>query len=359
MSIQGIVHEELTRTIHEFNAKGAVGIVQDSQTGEILAMVSLPDFNPHTPGNASPDQLFNKATLGAYEMGSIFKAFTVAMALDNKTTNLNDVYDVSAPIKYARFTINDFRGKGGWLSVPEILMYSSNIGTAQIVLELGKDDHYKYLRSFGLLSPLEIELPEKALPAYPKLDNWSDLNTITISYGHGISVTPMHVVGVMSAMTNGGYLPRTTILKTDIDHLQDTRQVISEATSKKMRKLLRLVVAQGGGKKADLPGLFVGGKSGTANKLQGGRYSDNLRLSSFLSVFPVHKPKYTILVMIDEPHGTKETFGFATGSWVSAPANSRIMSRLAHLNAIAPEQDKIDAINEELYLPFNTKENDL
>lgn len=359
MSIQGIVHEELTRTIREFNAKGAVGIVQDSQTGEILAMVSLPDFNPHTPGNASPDQLFNKATLGAYEMGSIFKVFTVAMALDNKTTNLNDVYDVSAPIKYARFTINDFRGKGGWLSVPEILMYSSNIGTAQIVLELGKDDHYKYLRSFGLLSPLEIELPEKALPAYPKLDNWSDLNTITISYGHGISVTPMHVVGVMSAMTNGGFLPRTTILKTDIDHLQDARQVISEATSKKMRKLLRLVVAQGGGRKADLPGLFVGGKSGTANKLQSGRYSNNLRLSSFLSVFPVHNPKYTVLVMIDEPHGTKETFGFATGSWVSAPASSRIMSRLAHLNAIAPEQDKIDAINEELYLPFNTKENDL
>ncbi len=261
VGVQSIVRDELLKTIKEFNAKGAVGVVQDTKTGEILAMVNLPDFNPHNPGSASDEQLFNKCTLGAYEMGSLFKAFTIAMALENKTTSLSDVYDVSSSIKYAKFNINDYRGKGGWLSVPEILMYSSNIGTAQIALELGKDNQYKFLNSFGLLSPLKVELPEKAVPAYPKLANWTDLSTITISYGHGISVSPLHVVGVMSAMVNGGTLHPTTIIKQENADQVDSVQVLKETTSEKMRKLLRLIVTKGSGKKADVEGLFVGGKT--------------------------------------------------------------------------------------------------
>lgn len=360
IAVQGIVHEELARTIKDFNAKGAAGIVQDVQTGEILAMVNLPDFNPHNPGSATPDQLFNKCTLGAYEPGSLFKAFTVAMALENKSTSLSDVYDTSSAIKYARFNINDYRGKGGHQSVPEILMNSSNIGTAQIALELGKENHYKYLKSFGLLSPLEIELPEKALPAYPRLENWSDLSTITISYGHGISVTPTHIVGVMSALVNGGVMPKTTILKSENGEPKEVKQIITESTSEKMRKLLRLVVTNGSGKKANLEGLFVGGKTGTSNKLENGRYAQNLRLSSFMSAFPLHKPRFTILVMVDEPKGNKESFGFATGGWVSTPAASRIILRLANLYGIVPKTgEELDAINQQLYVPYSTKDDSL
>lgn len=359
-NIQGIVHEELTRTIKEFNARGAVGIVQNPQTGEILAMVNLPDFNPHNPGAANDEQLFNKCSLGSYEMGSIFKSFTMAMALDNKSTNLNDVYDVDTPIKYARFNINDFRGKGGWLSVPEILMYSSNIGIAQVALELGKESQYKFLRSFGLLTPLSVELPEKGVPTHPKIGNWTDLNTITISYGHGITITPLHAVGVMSAMVNGGNLHQTTILKSENGEPIDSRQILQESTSEKMRKLLRLVVAEGGGKKADVPGLFVAGKTGTSNKSVNGVYSKSLRLSSFLSTFPVNDPKYTLLIMIDEPKGNKESFGFATGGWVSAPATSRIILRLANLYGIAPANtEKLNEINNALYIEHSTKKDSL
>ncbi len=354
VAVQSIVRDELAKTVKEFNARGAVGIVQDTKTGEILAMVNLPDFNPHNPGSASDEQMFNKCTLGTYEMGSLFKAFTMAMALENKTTSLNDVYDVSSSIKYARFNITDYRGKGGWLSVPEILMYSSNIGTAQIALELGKENQYKFLNSFGLLSPLNIELPERATPAYPKISNWTDLNTITISYGHGISVSPLHVVGVMSSMVNGGVLNKTTIIKPENEEAQESRQVLKEATSEKMRRLLRLVVTNGSGKKADVDGLFVGGKTGTSNKLVNGKYSEKLRLSSFLSAFPINDPKYTILIMIDEPKGTKESFGFATGGWTSAPTTSRIVMRLANLYGIKPYSNK-DEINNQLYIEHSTK----
>jgi cell division protein FtsI (penicillin-binding protein 3) len=358
VGVQNIVRDELLKTIKEFNAKGAVGVVQDTKTGEILAMVNLPDFNPHNPGLASDEQLFNKCTLGAYEMGSMFKAFTIAMALENKSTTLNDVYDVSSSIKYARFNINDYRGKGGWLSVPEILMYSSNIGTAQIALELGKENQYKFLNSFGLLSPLSIELPEKAAPAFPKIAKWTDLNTITISYGHGISVSPMHVVGVMSSLVNGGMLHPTTIIKQQNPEQINSRQVLKESTSEKMRKLLRLVVTEGSGKKADVKGLFPGGKTATSNKLVNGKYHDKLRLSSFLSAFPINEPKYTILVMIDEPKGTKETFGFATGGWTSAPTTSRIIMRLANLYGIIPYTNK-DEIDNQLYLEHSTKNDSL
>jgi cell division protein FtsI (penicillin-binding protein 3) len=358
VGVQNIVRDELLKTIKEFNAKGAVGIVQDTRTGEILAMVSLPDFNPHNPGIATDEQLFNKCTLGTYEMGSMFKAFTMAMALESKSTSLSDVYDVSSAIKYAKFNINDYRGKGGWLSVPEILMYSSNIGTAQVALELGKENQYKFLNSFGLLSPLGIELPEKAKPIFPKITNWSDLNTITISYGHGISVSPMHVVGVMSSIVNGGMLHSTTIIKQQNLEQISSRQVLKESTSEKMRKLLRLVVTNGSGKKADVKGLFPGGKTATANKIVNGKYHDKLRLSSFLSAFPINEPKYTILVMIDEPKGTKETFGFATGGWTSAPTTSRIIMRLANLYGIMPYDNK-DEIDSQLYLEHSTKNDSL
>lgn len=359
-AVQGIVHEELSKTISEFNAIGGVGIVQDVYTGEILAMVNLPDFNPHNPGMAKPEQLFNKCTLGAYEPGSLFKIFTVAMALENKSTTLSDVYDTRTSIKYARFNINDYRGKGGFQSVPEILMNSSNIGTAQIALEVGKEDHYKYLRSFGLLSPLEIELPEKALPAYPRPEHWSDLSTITISYGHGISVTPLHVINVLSGMANGGIKPKSTLIKVENNEPRDAKRIVSESTSEQVKKLLRLIVTNGSGRKADIPGLFIGGKTGTANKIANGKYSQNMRLSSFMSVFPLHKPRFAVLIMIDEPKGTKETFGFATGGWVSAPITKRIILRLSNLYGIAPETgEKFDEINNKLYVAYNTKDSEL
>jgi len=348
---QSIVREELQKAVKEFRAKGAVGILQDITNGEVIAMVSLPDYDPNDISSATEHELFNKATLGNYEVGSVFKVFTMAAALDSGIVKLHDVYDVDTPLKSGGFYIKDFYGKKGWLSVPQILMYSSNIGIAQIALEIGKERQFQAIKSLGLLSETEIELPERAVPVFRDISRWSDTTSIAASYGYGISISPLHVSMATGAVANGGRLFTPTILK-DADN--EYKQVIKKSTSDKMRKLLRTVVRFGAGKAA-VEGLYVGGKSGTANKPVNGVYSNHLRVSSFVSIFPSNDPKYVLYVMLDEPKSTKETFGFATGGWVAAPTTKNIIKRIATLFDIVPQIKQKEAIENSLFVQYNPK----
>lgn len=331
--IQNIAREELKKAVKEYNAAGGAAIVQDPNNGEILALVSLPDYDPHSPGRAPNSALFNRATLGSYEIGSIFKIFTVAAALDKGAISLNNAYDVSKPIYFSKHTIKDFLGKGGMLSVPEILMYSSNIGTVQIAFELGKKYQYEYLKSLGFLSKINIDYPEVSSPNYPNIEKWSSVNAATISYGHGISISLLQAIRAFNAVINGGYLFNSHLTKSPQTQ-ENIAKVLNDNTSSQMKKLLRVIVAKGAGRRSEVKGYYVGGKSGTANKAINGSYSKTARVSSFIAAFPIHDPKYTVLVTLDEPKGTKNTFGFATGSWTAAPAVAQIIKRIAHVHNI-------------------------
>lgn len=352
--IQSIVREELKAEITKFSARGGVGIVQDPNNGEILAIVSLPDFDPYNVSRAKDDEIFNRATLGSYEVGSVFKPFTMAAAIDTGKVGLTDVYDVNNPIHLARFQIKDFYKKDALLSVPEILMYSSNIGMAQIALELGKKNQIEYLKSLGFFSLSSLEVPEKSRPYHPSLSKWSPITMITTSYGNGISVSPLHVSTAMNALVNGGKFYPATILKTK--ETASYTQIFKESTSQVMRKLLRLVVKHGSGKKAEVDGYFVGGKTGTSNVVVGGKYSKDLRISSFVGSFPIYDPKYTIYIMLDEPKAIKETFGFATGGWTAAPVVSRVIKRIAMLYNLPPQIANKEKIENYLHVDYNFRQ---
>lgn len=349
---QSIVYDEMMATIKEFDAEGGIGLIMNANTGEIVSMISLPDFDPHNPGTAKDYQLFNKATLGTYELGSVFKACTVAMALESKAVALNDVFYVKDPIKIGKYSIKDFRPKGlKWMSVPQILMNSSNIGTVKIALELGSVKQKEYLKSYGFLDPISVELPEKGNSLYPK--HWSLINTMTISFGHGIAVTPLHMMSVIGALVNGGNLYNPTLAKIKNDQLIKAKKIISEDTSDKMRRLFRLIVEKGGGKKADVDGYFVGGKTGTAEKATRGGYNHNAKISSFIGAFPMQQPEYVIFMLIDNPKANAKT-PFATGAWVAAPLVHRIVSRLAPLLNITPYPNDDPQIKKQLFLEFDT-----
>ena len=346
MRIQHILSEEIKRAMTRFSAPGAAGLVMDTQTGEVLASSSLPSFDLNSPGTASDDARFNRATLGVYEMGSTFKALTAAMALNEGTITPFDGYDVSKPFRVARFTINDFKPKKKWLSIPEILIYSSNIGTLKIALDMGTATQRKYLDSFGLLSPAVTELKEVGRPLVPS--PWRNINTMTISYGHGIAVSPLQLVSAVSAVVNGGIRRPATFLKKTPP--VTGQRVIRTETSQLIREMMRLVVLHGSGRKADAKGYLVGGKSGTADKVEGGGYAKNSRASSFVGVFPMTRPRYLVYVMVDEPKGIKETYGFATGGWVAAPVVKAVVERMAPLLGLPPrlETQTADANSEAL-----------
>ncbi|WP_120496953.1 penicillin-binding protein 2 [Kiloniella sp. EL199] len=334
LRIQHILREEMARSMKEFSAIGAAGIVMDVHTGEIISSVSLPSFDPSNPGTASDDSRFNRATLGIYEMGSTFKLLTSSMALDEGIASVYDGYDVSQPIRVSRFTINDYKPLKRWLSVPEILIYSSNIGTVQMAMEVGTKAQRKYLSNFGLLRPASVEINEVGTPLVPS--PWREINTMTISYGHGIAVSPLQLSSAISSLVNGGTLKPATFIKRAEDDVPLGRRILNEKTSDYMRDLMRLVVLHGSGKNANAKGYLVGGKTGTADKLRGGRYVKNSRVSSFVAAFPMNNPRYVVYVMVDEPKGTKKTYGFATGGWVAAPVVKRVVERMAPLMGIEP-----------------------
>lgn len=332
MRAQFALRDELERGLTEFKAKAAVGIIMDVHTGEVVALSSLPDFDPNNPMAVPDNARFNRATLGVYELGSVFKAVTLASALDSGRVQMTSRLDATQPIHYARFTIHDYHAENRWLTLPEVFMYSSNIGTAKIALDLGTNAYLDYLRRFGLLSRPNFELPEAGDPLVPA--HWSELSTITASFGQGIAVTPIQVVSALSAIVNGGIKVTPTFLHNP--NPKTGPRLISTEVSTEMRALLRLVVTDGTGKKADVPGYPVMGKTGTAEKAVAGGYAKHRLISSFLSAFPANDPRYAMLVMFDEPQGTKETYGFATAGWNAAPVTARIVKRVAPLLGIQP-----------------------
>jgi cell division protein FtsI (penicillin-binding protein 3) len=332
--LQYILREETQHAIAEFNAIGGMGIIMDVRTGEVLSLVSLPDFDPNQAGSATPETSFNRATLGAYEMGSVFKIFTLAMALDDHVTTMTGGYDATNPIEIGRFTIHDDHAQRRWLSVPEIFMYSSNIGAAKMALDAGTERQRDFLGKLGLLHEPAFELKEIAAPLVPA--PWRPINTMTIGFGHGLSVTPLQLVTAVSAIVNGGVLHRATLLKRPDGQPIPGDRVISPATSEEMRKLMRLVVEHGTGKLAKAQGYLVGGKTGTAEKISGKHYAQHALLSSFIGAFPINDPRYVVLVSIDEPHGNKLTAGYATGGWIAAPAVGATIDRMASLVGIPP-----------------------
>jgi cell division protein FtsI (penicillin-binding protein 3) len=356
LRLQYVLREEMQRVIDDFTAKGGAGLIMDVNTGEILAMASLPDFDPNRPVAPDPeypktllaDRMFNRITLGDYELGSIFKIFTVAMALEAGTSTISSTYDASHPIKIGRFTISDYHGKHRVLSVPEILMYSSNIGAARMALAVGGQRQREFLERLGLLRKPKIEVFEVATPHYPP--KWREVNVMTIAFGHGISVPPINFATAAAALVNGGVLRQATLVKQPAAYAPQGQQVISTKTSEQMRKLMRLVVEHGTGTMAAAPGYVVGGKTGTADKVSGRHYAERKLLSSFVGVFPINDPKYLVLTMIDEPHPNKQSHGYATAGWTVAPATSRIIQRIAPLLGVQPVDESSPEVQRGLML---------
>jgi cell division protein FtsI (penicillin-binding protein 3) len=348
LRVQNILHEELSKAVQDFSAKGGTGIVMDVRTGEVLAMISLPDFDPNKSSTATPETTFNRATLGTYEMGSTFKTFTLAMALDAHTTTLAGSYDASHPLVVGRFVIHDYENFHRWLTVPEIYEHSSNIGAARMAMDAGTDRLRDFLGRLGLLRAPTFEIPEIAAPLVPS--PWRDVNTMTIAFGHGISVSPLQLAIAGSAIVNGGVLHQATIVKPPEGYVPAGQQVMSASTSEDMRRLMRLVVAQGTGEYAAAPGYLVGGKTGTAEKVSGHSYAHKALLSSFLGAFPINNPRYLVLAIVDEPHGNAKSHGFATGGWTAAPVVGRTVQRMAPLLGIEPIDETTPEIRNALQI---------
>jgi cell division protein FtsI (penicillin-binding protein 3) len=338
LSAQHAARDELAAAKEQFKALAVAGLVLDVNTGEIVAMVSLPDYDPNRPGRSIDPSRLNRLTTGVYEMGSTFKALTVAMALDSGKLNLNSRFDATAPLRYGTFTIDDFHPQRRVLSLPEVFTFSSNIGSAKMALALGVDAHRAFLKKMGQLDRLRTELPESAEPLVPK--NWSEISTVTIAFGHGLSVAPLQSVMATAALVNGGMLMPPTLLKRSEEEARVlAKRVIKADTSEKMRYLMRLNVEQGTAKRAEVEGFYVGGKTGTSEKVVNGRYAKDKVLTAFMGVFPADKPRYLLLVMLDEPKATPETHGYATSGYNAVPVAGRIIARIAPLLGLKPRQD--------------------
>ncbi len=338
--LQHILKRELKKSINNFEAIGGSGVIMNVKNGEILAMVSLPDFDPNLPSKAKKIELFNRNTTGVFEMGSTFKLFSIAAALEYGTVKESDKFNVSEPFKFGSHTIKDFHREKKPLKLSEVFSHSSNIGTAQIAEKLGTEKLRKFYKNLGLLNRLELDLPERAYPLLPR--KWRDINTITASYGHGMAVTSVHLVRAASAIVNNGILPTPRLLMTPKKKYNPEIRIISAKTSKIMRGFLAKVIndEKGTGKKAFVAGYDMGGKTGTAEKITSKKYDEKLLYSSFLGVFPISEPEYIILVSIDEPKGQKDSYGFATGGWTAAPVIGKVVSEIAPLLGMIPQQQE-------------------
>ena len=348
MKVQQALEHELSDAMTHFSALGAAGVVMDVHTGEVLAMTSLPAMNPNAPGQVTPDQMFNRATQGVYELGSTFKPFTLAMAMDSGTVRgPGQMFNCPKVLPAYGHLVHDTHPFGRMCSVAEIMMESSNIGMAQIADQLGTARQQAWLRKMGFLSPVEIELKERGRPLTPR--SWGPFETMTVGFGQGIAVAPLQLAMGYATLFDGGVYHPPTILKIGPNHpLSPGRRVFTADTSYRMRSLLRLVVMRGTGRKADAPGYRVGGKTGTAQKVINGRYSQTVNITSFAGVFPMDDPRYVVVVMLDAPHATPETYGFTTAGWNVAPVVSRTVSRIAPMLGVQPDLNREPDMNEVL-----------
>ena len=344
--VQAAMESALYTQMVKHSAVGAAGIVMDVHTGEVLAMSSLPTFNPNAPGRTpvsqderQPDARFNRAIKSVFELGSTFKMITVANAIEQGVvSDMSRKYDATAPLQVGGFKIRDDHPQNRWLSVPEILIHSSNIGTARIADELGQERTSRFFRELGFDKPVDIELRGAAKPLWPGF--WARTTVMTTAYGHGIAVTPLHLANAYAAIVNGGIYRKATMLKVQPGHEVPGKRVISEATSARMRQMMRLVVTQGTGKAANVEGLRVGGKTGTAEKNLHGRYIHDSLLVTFASVFPMDNPRYVVIGTLDEPHGTADTYGFRTAAWTVAPAIKKVIARIGPLLGVMPDASR-------------------
>jgi cell division protein FtsI (penicillin-binding protein 3) len=351
--VQAVVREELLAAMQTFLAIGACGIVMDVNTGEVLAMVSLPDYDANKFRGASDDDRFNRAVTGMYEPGSTYKLQTASMALDSGIVHIWDSFDASRPISIGRFTITDFEGKHRWLMLPEVLAYSSNLGAAHIAQAVGSERQRNWLREMGMFSRVGIELPEAGRPIVQPAANWKEIVTLTVGFGHGISVSPLHVVRGTAAIANGGIVRRPTILALPPGAEPEGTRVMQQSTSDLMRRLMRLIVTDGFGKAAEVPGYYPGGKTGTAEKVAAhGGYKKHANVAAFMSVFPMNAPRYAVYMMLDEPHGNKNTYGYATAGWVAAPAAGKVIARIGPMLGMLPDIQNMPAINQALAIPL-------
>ncbi len=338
LRVQHALRDELMAAREKYKADAAAGIVLDVRTGEIVSMVSVPDYNPNNPGEALDPSRINRLTTGVYEMGSTYKALTIAMALDSGRVTLNSTFDASHALHYGHFTISDYHAENRVLTVPEIFIYSSNIGAAEIALAMGIENHKAFLRKLGQLDRLRTELPESAEPIVPK--PWAEISTVTIAFGHGLSVAPLQAVMGVAAIVNGGYLiPPTFLRRTEAQARDIAKRVVKPETSIAMRYLMRLNAEKGTGKSADVRGFYVGGKTGTAEKVINGHYARHRLMTDFMAVMPADDPRYLLLVMLDEPKPIPETKGFATSGWNAAPTAANIIARIAPLLGLEPRPD--------------------
>lgn len=336
--LQHILRREIMKAAKDFNAIAGSGAIMDVNTGEVLAGISWPDFDPNGEVmKISPNNLFNRLTLGTYELGSVFKIFSTAAFLENYDVPMSTTFDASKPIKSGRFRINDYHAENRILTIPEVFMHSSNIGSAMMGQAVGTEKLRSFYEDVGLLRPLELDVPEIGKPMVP--NPWREINTLTASYGHGLATTPMHLITAFSSIVNGGFIVKPQIVIGDDTIVKKNTKVsvVSPQTADKMRQLLRLVVTEGTGSKAEVPGYYVGGKTGTAEKIGGRGYDTSRLISSFAGAFPIENPKYAIFIAIDEPKGTKESYGYATAGWVAAPAVARVISGMASVLGLMPE----------------------
>lgn len=356
--LQYALRREMVRAKDEFSAIAGAGMVFDITSGEILAAVSLPDFDPHDPG-AAQDQdnnpMFNRVSLGVYELGSMFKIFSTAAYLDTFDVGLGHSFDASKPIQRGRFKISDYHAEGRELTIPEVFMYSSNIGSALMGEELGNERLKNFYRDLGLFDKASLEINEIGTPLLP--NPWRDINTITASYGHGIAVSPLQMMVAASSIVNGGTRVRPRLVRYEDKYQEQTEisshyglndpyqiRVVSSQTAHRMRQLLRLVVTDGTAKMADVPGYSVGGKTGTAEKIGAHGYDKKRLMSSFVGFFPMEEPRYGVLIVIDEPKGNKQSFGYATAGWVAAPAAGRVINSMAAILGIPAQHTAGDDV---------------
>jgi len=342
MRVQAAMESELFAAMQKHSAEGAAGLVLDVDTGEVIALASMPVYNPNkvpfVPADAPINPRRNAVTQGVYELGSTFKPLTIAAAIDDGVvTSMTKRYDATQPIAIGRYRIKDDHPAGRWLNVPETLVHSSNIVTARIADEMGQARMEKLFRDVGFEGPPHIELRERGSTLWPT--SWGRSTTLTTAYGHGIAVTPLQLACAYAALVNGGIWRPATLLRVDPGKAAKGRRVFSASTSETMRHLLRLVVTEGTGRRANAPGFRIGGKTGTAEKAQVGGYSKTSNVSTFAAVFPMDHPRYVVIAMLDAPKGTSDTFGFTSAAWTAAPVIARVISRTGPMLGVMPDEE--------------------
>ncbi|MEE6207475.1 MAG: penicillin-binding protein 2 [Alphaproteobacteria bacterium] len=327
LGIQNTIRDELLAGVKQFNAAGAAAILMDVANGHIVAMSSVPDFDPNENIKADERAMFNFATKGIYEAGSVFKVFNTALSLESGKVKTTDRFDTSHPVFVGRLRVTDPHGSHGRLTPEDILVESSNIGSTLEIMQVGKKYQRKFLQSINMDKALdEFELPEIAKPQFLSEKRWGDVSMATISYGYGISSSPLHIITAFSSIINGGMYHQPSLLN---DGAHKGKRVVSQKTSESMRTLLRAVVTRGTGKRANVDGYQVIGKTGTADKLENGRYNHKKSMATFISAFPESNPKYALIVVMDDPKASKDTFGYTTAGWNAVPVSKNIITAVA------------------------------